>query len=392
MHRASVYILVFAVSLLTASGIVMLASTGAYLEDGQPEAQSYAAMQSQIVWLCLALVAATAFALVNPEKLYQHRWKIFGLSLIGLALCYWPFFAKEINGARRWISLHSFGLDRPSFQPSEVAKLSIIIILAGWFSRYEPLTREFFGGFVKPGLLLVLTVLLVACEVDLGTAALITMVGVLLMFVAGTRWYYLLTVVAAGGAGLAMAIRFMPNRLQRFLAFLDLESFKDGIGLQQWRALMAFGSGGLEGVGAGDGRLKQGYLPEPGTDFIMPTIGEEHGFYGTCLIVTFFVGVVLAGMIIAHRAPTRFTRLLAFGITAKLALEAIINMGVNTALLPNKGLPLPFVSYGGTNLLFAMIGIGILVGIHRRTPAVVASKNLLETRRGGMRSVTHAAH
>lgn len=390
MHRASLYILLFAVSLLAAAGIVMLASTGYYLEDSA--VQTYATMRNQAMWLLLAVVAAAACALLNPEKLYQYRWWLFGISLVGLAMCYWPFFAKEINGARRWVSLHSFGIDRPSFQPSEVAKLSIVILLAGWFARFEPLTREFIAGFVKPGILLVVTVLLVAFEVDLGTAALITAVGVLVMFVAGTRWYYLLTVVIAAGAGLGMAIRFMPNRLHRFLAFLDLEAYKDGIGLQQWRALMALGTGAYEGVGAGDGRMKRGFLPESETDFIFPNIGEEHGLFGTLLIVLLFAGVVVAGMIISHRAPTRFMRLLAFGITVTLALEAIINMGVTTALLPNKGLPLPFVSYGGTNLLFAMISVGILVAIHRRTPATTVRKDLLDTRRGGMRAAIHGVH
>lgn len=390
MHRASLYILLFAVALLSAFGIVMLASTGYYLEEG--EKQTYATMNNQATWLGLAVVVAAVVAFLNPEKLYEYRWWIFGVALVGLVMCYVPFFAKEINGARRWVSLHSLGLDRPSFQPSEVAKLAIIIVLAGWFARYEPLTREFVGGFVKPGCLLVATVLLIAGEVDLGTAALVTAVGVSLMYVAGTRWYYLAAVVVAAGGALGLAIRLTPNRVARIMAFLDLEKYKDEIGLQQWRALMALGSGAYEGVGAGDGRLKRGFLPESETDFIFPNVGEEHGLYGTLLIVGLFVAVSVAGMIIAHRAPTRFMRLVAVGITVTLALEALINMGVTTALLPNKGLPLPFVSYGGTNLLFAMISVGILVAIHRKSFRTVTRKDLLDTRRGGMRAATHGAH
>lgn len=389
MHRASLYVLLFSVSLLSAFGIVMLASTGYYLEEG--DALTYATMKNQVTWLTLAVVAATVVAFVNPEKLYEYRWWIFAVALVGLVLCYVPFFAKEINGARRWVSLHSFGLDRPSFQPSELAKLAIVIVLAGWFARYEPLTREFAGGFLKPGCLLMVTVLLIGGEVDLGNAALVTAVGVFLMFVAGTRWYYLATVVVSAAGALGLAIWLNPNRVARILAFLDLEKYKDEIGLQQWRALMALGSGSYEGVGAGDGRMKRGFLPESETDFIFPNVGEEHGFYGTILIVGLFVAVLIAGMIIAYHAPTRFMRLVALGITVTLALEALINMGVTTALLPNKGLPLPFVSYGGTNLLFAMISVGILVAIHRRSFRTGARKDLLDTRRGGMRPLTHGA-
>lgn len=390
MHRASLYAVLFSVSLLCAAGIVMLASTGYYLDDG--DVQTYATMRNQATWLAVSLVAAVVAALVSPAKLYEYRWWLLGVAVVGLLMCYVPFFAKEVNGARRWISPHSFGFDRPSFQPSEVAKLAIVIALAGWFARHEPLTREFVKGFVLPGAMLMGTVLLVAGEVDLGTAALMTAVGVCLMYVAGTRWYYLMSIVVAAGGALALAIRFTPNRVARILAFLDLEKYKDDVGLQQWRALMALGTGATEGVGAGDGRMKRGFLPESETDFIFPNIGEEHGLIGTLLIVGLFVGLVVAGMIIASRAPTRFMRLLAFGITVTLALEAIINMGVTTALLPNKGLPLPFVSYGGTNLLFAMISVGILIGIHRRTPRTAASKDLLDTRRGGMRALVHGAH
>jgi cell division protein FtsW len=165
-----------------------------------------------------------------------------------------------------------------------------------------------------------------------------------------------------------------------------LEKYKDGLGLQQWRALIALGSGSIEGLGLGNGKQKRGFLPESVTDFIFPNIGEELGLYGTGFVLLLFVGILLAGISIAKNAPDRFSRLLSFGITVTLALEAIINMGVTTALLPNKGLPLPFVSYGGTNLLFAMAGIGILMNIHRHSPRV-QKKLLLDTRRGGMRPV-----
>jgi cell division protein FtsW len=205
-----------------------------------------------------------------------------------------------------------------------------------------------------------------------------------MMFAAGTRWWYLGPVAVAVIAGFVGTVRLMPNRVERIMAFLDLEKFKDGLGLQQWRALIALGSGSVEGVGLGYGKQKRGFLPESVTDFIFPNIGEEFGLYGTGLVLVLFVLVLLAGMSIAKHAPDRFSRLLAFGITITIALEAIINMGVTTALLPNKGLPLPFVSYGGTNIILAMASIGILMNIHRHSPRA-QKKLLLDTRRGGMR-------
>jgi cell division protein FtsW len=382
MHRIATYVLVFAVSLLAATGIVMLTSTSYHLmEKG---AQEYSKVEHQSVMLVVGAIVALGMALLHHRWLYQLRWWILGASLIGLALCYIPFFADEVNGASRWISLHSFGLPRPTFQPSELAKLAIAISLAGWFSRHEPATKEFCSGFLYPGFMVAVTLLLIAGEVDLGTAALVGAVGGSMMFAAGTRLWYLVPVATVAIAGFAIVVRTMPNRVERILAYLDLEKYKDGLGLQQWRALIALGSGAIEGVGNGYGKQKRGFLPESVTDFIFPNIGEEFGLYGTCFVLILFVLVLLAGMSIAMHATDRFSRLLAFGITITLALEAIINMGVTTALLPNKGLPLPFVSYGGTNLIFAMASIGILVNIHRHSPRP-QKKLLLDTRRGGMR-------
>ena len=384
MHRVASYILVFAVSLLAATGIVMLTSTSYHLmEKG---AQEYSKVGHQSVWLVISAIAGLTMAFIHHSWLYRLRWWIFGASLVGLALCYIPFFADEVNGASRWISLHSFGLPRPSFQPSELAKLSVAIVVAGWFSRHEPATQEFQAGFLYPGLMVGITLLAIAGEVDLGTAALVGAVGGAMMFAAGTRWVYLAPVMVAGIGGFVAVVRLMPNRMERIMAFLDLEKFKDGLGMQQWRALIAFGSGSVEGVGLGFGKQKRGFLPESVTDFIFPNIGEEFGLYGTGFVLLLFVFVLMAGMSIAKHAPDRFSKLLAFGITLTIALEALINMGVTTALLPNKGLPLPFVSYGGTNLLFAMISIGVLVNIHRHSPRP-EKKLLLDTRRGGMRPV-----
>lgn len=387
MNRASVYVLVSAVCLLILLGMVMLASTGFFVED-----HSYSMLWQQGMWVILSIGAVIFFGLFSYRKLYEWRWWIYGLAILGLILCFVPYIGVKVNGASRWIGLREFGLPMLQFQPSEMAKIACAIILAGWFARYAPLTKEFLMGFVIPGALILGVVILTALEVDLGTAILMAAVGGGIMFVAGSRWLYIAPLGVLILGGLAWVIKFMPNRVERIMAFMDLEKYKDGLGLQQWRALIAFGTGGTDGVGLGNGRQKMLGLPEAHTDFIFPNIGEELGLVGTLFVVAMFVLIILAGLNIAHRAPDRFGRLLAFGLTLILALEALMNMGVTTALLPNKGLPLPFVSKGGSSLLFAMISIGILINVHRHGMLNQnVKKDLPLTRRRRMSGVPHGA-
>lgn len=388
MSRANAYILISAVSLLAALGVVMLASTSYFLDEGSGIA--YSKLRSQCMWLMISAMAAIVMTLFRYQMFYTYRWWIYGAATLGLALCYVPFFAEEVNGASRWLSLHSLGFSRLHFQPSELGKLACVIILAGWYVRYESLTRKFLGGFVYPGMLVLVLTLLIAGEVDLGNAALVGALGVGLMFIAGACWRFLLPIVLIGPIGLGCIIKVMPNRVERIMAFLDLEKYKDGLGMQQWRSLIAFGSGGMEGLGLGNGRQKMLYLPEAHTDFIFPMIGEELGFYGTGLVLLTFAVLIYAGMSIARHAPDRFGRFLAFGITLTFAMETLINMGVTTSLLPNKGLPLPFVSYGGSSLLFAMIGAGILINIHRQS-SHESKKDLLAIPRRRMTAGSHGA-
>lgn len=381
MSRANIYILILSVSFLAALGVVMLASTSYFLDEGN--GITYIKLKNQCMWLIISTLAAIVMVLVQYQKLYTYRWWIYGAAVFGLALCYVPYFAEEVNGASRWLSLHNIGFSRLHFQPSELGKLACVIILAGWYVRYESSTRKFVTGFVFPGMLILILVLLIAGEVDLGNAALVGTLGACMMFAAGSRLRFLLPVALLGPVGLGGIIKIMPNRVERIMAFLDLEKYKDGLGMQQWRSLIAFGSGGIEGLGLGNGRQKMLYLPEAHTDFIFPMVGEELGLYGSGLVLLAFMLLIYSGMSISRNAPDLFGRLLAFGITLTFALEALINMGVTTALLPNKGLPLPFVSYGGSSLLFAMIGTGILINIHRHS-SHASKKDLLEIPRRRM--------
>lgn len=381
MTRASLFALIAAVSTLVTIGLIMLASTS-YFED-ELAGSSYATLKQQCFWLVVSVILCTLMAGTDYNIWYRFRWWIYGLTTFGLVLCFVPLLSESVNGASRWVSLKKLGLPAAHLQPSEFAKITAAVLLAGWYARYEPQTREFKAGFLVPGLLAVTMIGLIGAEVDLGNAALIGSMSFALMFVAGVRLKFLIPLVLAGVGGLIFVVQMMPNRVSRILAFLDLEKHKEDFGLQQWRALFSFGSGGWLGMGLGYGRQKYGYLPEAHTDFAFPMIGEELGLLGTGTVVLMFFTLAVSGVWIALHAPNRFGRLLAFGIVLMLSMEALMNMGVTTAMLPNKGLPLPFVSYGGSSLLAAMMGVGILLNIHRQSH-MVTKNDLLEVRRRRM--------
>lgn len=379
MKRASLFALLGGVLLLIALGLVMLGSTSVYLHGRMTN--SYSMLWSQCGWVALGLMALAFFAFLPYRHLYRFRWEIYAFALFLLILCFVPGIGNEVNGASRWIGLKSLGIP-VQFQPSELAKVALVITIAGWFARHEPFTRELKIGFLYPSLIAGGLTLAIMLEIDLGTAALCAALTACMMFVAGTRWLFLTPVAVILVSAFAMVVTMIPNRMERLLAFQNLEQYKDGLGLQQWRGLIAFGSGGSHGVGLGNSRQKMMGLPEAHTDFVFPIIGEEFGFIGSMFTVLMFLMIILAGMSIARRAPDRFSKLLAFGLTCLIALEVLINMGVTTALLPNKGLALPFVSKGGSSLLFAMVAIGMLLNIYRHgKEKTVENSPLIKRRR-----------
>jgi cell division protein FtsW len=287
-------------------------------------------------------------------------------------LCFVPSVGVTVNGASRWISGKAFGMPFLTGQPSELAKITAVIMLAGWYARCEARREKFLQGFAIPLLILALTVGLVGAEVDIGSAALIATGGLGVMFAAGVRWRYLSAMAFVGlSSAAALAFAFytsstMQNRMERVVAFLDPEGHKTGLGLQQWRALLAFGSGGIEGLGLGQGRQKMLYLPFAHTDFIFPMVGEELGLPFTLAVVFCFVLIAISGLLIAGNAPDRFGKLVGLGLVSLLVVQAMLNIAVTTCVLPNKGLPLPFVSYGGSNLVCCLIAVGILLNIYRQ--------------------------
>ena len=359
MHRKSAYILFLAVLGLLVIGIVMLFSTSAFARDSHGDI--YFFIRRQAIWFGIGLVMCTFAALVDYHFWQRTWWLWFAFALVALALCYFPHIGMRINGSRRWV-----GLGPVTFQPSELAKLAAIFFLAAWFTRHEEAGSNLLSGFVLPLAIVGLLAGLILGEVDLGTTALLGTTAFVVMFVAGANPLLLgITSLAALGAILIVATQ-ISERLGRLSAFLHPQNFKEDAGLQQMQALIAWGSGGMEGLGLGNGRQKMLYLPYAHTDFIFPIIGEELGLRVSLLVVFLFVVIIVCGIMIALHAKDRFGLLLGCGVVSLLALQAAMNIGVTTSLLPNKGLPLPFISYGGSNLVACMFGIGLLLNIYRQ--------------------------
>jgi cell division protein FtsW len=359
MRRKSAYILFLAVLALLVIGIVMLFSTSAYARDSHGDV--YFFIKRQAIWIGIGLVACIFAALMNYQFWQKTWWLWFAVALAALALCYIPHIGMRINGSRRWV-----GYGPITFQPSEFAKIATIIFLAAWFARREKPDGNVFSEFIIPLAIISVPAALVLGEVDLGTTALIGTTAFVVMFIAGTNPLWLGGLALAGLGGLLIVATQISERMGRLSAFLHPQNYKDDAGLQQMQALIAWGSGGMDGLGLGNGRQKMLYLPYAHTDFIFPIIGEELGLRFSLLVVFLFVVIIVCGIMIALHARDRFGLLLGCGIVSLLALQAAVNIGVTTSLLPNKGLPLPFISYGGSNLAACMFAIGVLVNIYRQ--------------------------
>jgi cell division protein FtsW len=359
VHRKSAYFLFIAVLGMLVIGIVMLFSTSAFAKDSHGD--MYFFVKRQAVWLGVGLVVCAAAAIIDYHFWLRTWWIWFGLAVVTLAFCFVPHFGMRINGSRRWVNLGP-----ASFQPSEIAKVAVIFFLAAWFGSREKESGRVVPGFLIPLGIVATALALILPEVDLGTTALIGATMFVIMFVAGTNpvWLGLLSLTGLGG--ILFVATHMSERMERLAAFMDPERFKDDAGLQQMQALIAWGSGGMEGLGLGNGRQKMLYLPYAHTDFIFPMIGEELGLRISLLVVFLFVVIIVCGLMIALHAKDRPGLLLGCGIVSLLGLQAAVNIGVTTSLLPNKGLPLPFISYGGSNLAACLFCVGLLLNIYRQ--------------------------
>jgi cell division protein FtsW len=315
----------------------------------------------QLVGCAIGMVLCVMAAALDYRRLKKFAWPLFALAVVLLVLVFLPHIGIRRNGAARWLGYGKTSL----FQPSEFAKLALIIALAWyceWFQRQMPTLKR---GMVIPGLFIGLVLVLVFKEPDVGNMLLMATVSGVLLLIGGIRLRYFLPPVLAGALAIGLFIYHNPMRSERIYSWLHLEETKQAKGVQAYQAMVALGSGGITGKGLGDGRQKLGFVPEHHTDFIFSIIGEELGLIATLLVIAAFVVIVFCGIYIAMNAADTFGLLLGSGITFLIGLQAFINIGVVTSALPNKGLPLPFISYGGSNLLIALVSVGLLLSIAR---------------------------
>jgi len=326
----------------------------------KPES-NYLVMQP--IWCAIGLTACWLTAAGDYRWLKRYGWipwvgLAFTMGMLALVLV--PGIGVRVNGAARWLRYSRFTL-----QPSELAKIALIVVLAWYGDRFQRQMPNFLKGLAFPGLIVAPALTLVFVEPDVGTTVLLATVSGVMLFVAGARMRYLIPPLVGGTAALAVFILRNPVRLKRILAFLYPEQNKEEVGYQTHQAMVAIGSGGLTGLGLGDGRQNLGVIPEHHTDFIFSIIGEELGLIATLMVIAAFAAILICGIYIACRASDPFGMLLSAGITFLMGFQAAINIGVVTGSLPNKGLSLPFISYGGSNLVVMLACVGMLINVAR---------------------------
>jgi cell division protein FtsW len=359
MRRNWPYLLIAAVLALCSLGLVMLTSASAFVSSNGGDATFF--LKRQALFLGMGVVLCVAVWQIDYHRwLRWSRWgMVAGLVLMGF--CFVPGLGRKVNGAWRWVDL---GVT--AFQPAECGKLAFVMLLAWWLGRHQRRLRDIRYGLAGPLAFCGLVGGLCLLQKDIGTMALLGVLTLLLLFVAGVPLRWLAPVPLVGGAGILVVAWIDPVKWQRLLAFLNPEEHRMGAGWQLYNAMVAFGSGGLTGRGLGQSVQKMKYLPESQTDFIFPILGEELGLVATLFVVLCFLLVALAGGHIACHAPESGGLYLGMGLTGLLTLQAGMNMAVVTGLIPTKGIGLPFISYGGTNLLMCFAAVGILLNMHRQ--------------------------
>jgi cell division protein FtsW len=360
IQRNVAYLLLIVMLGLIALGLVMLTSTSSVLAASDMSGV-YNNLRKQVVWLIMGGGACVFLSRFDYQKLLKFGPWLLGAAAVLLALCFVPHIGVKVNGSPRWLRLAGW-----TYQPSEFAKLALILFLSWWMGKNQRQSREFVKGFAVPILCAAPVFVLMIRQQDFGTTALMVIILASIMYCAGVRLVYLLPVPVIGLLGIVAISLFNPQRLSRWMAFLHPELYKDGAGYQQWQGLIALGSGGMWGLGLGNSVQKMYYLPEVNTDFVFPIIGEELGMWVTLAIVLAFLVMTLCGGWITLHAPDNAGVLLGTGLTVMIALQALMNLAVVTSLMPCKGLPLPFISYGGSNLLTCLAAIGLLFNLHRQ--------------------------
>lgn len=357
--------LALAVLALVALGIVIVHSAGAIpttketVTGATPETFSYDFLWKQSLHAALGLGALCVAFFIDPRTIMQRAgWLFVGTLVLLVAMVAIPGVGREVGGATRWIAIGPI-----RFQPSELAKIALLFFFARVLIRYDARVQSLTRGFAPLLVLAGLVVLPVLLQPDFGMSVTLATVALAMLYAAGAKLWHLGLSVLAAVPVLWWLIEGTPYRARRMLAFLDFVERRREEGYQVYESMVSFASGGWTGVGLGAGPQKLGRFPEYHNDFVLAAVGEELGFVGVLLVIALFAVFVWRGLRVAARVADRGLSVLAFGITALLGVQALCHMGVVMALLPTKGLPLPFVSYGGTSLVVSLFLVGVLLYI-----------------------------
>ncbi len=331
-----------------------------------------------ILWIILAIIGMLIMMKLDYHYLQKFSKIILIVTLVGLVIVLIPGIGTTINGASRWIRFGSYF----GFQPSELTKLTMIIFMSSYIAKNQGKMSSFIKGFVVPITLIGIVSLLILKEPDFSTAIFISLISFILIMVGGTRIVYIIFIVLASIPYLYEIIYKVPNyQKNRLLSFLDPWQNPEGIGYQIIQSWIALGSGGITGLGLGESRQKLFFLPESNSDFIFSIIGEELGFIGTTGIIIIFALLAWQGMKICKSAPDVFGFFLSLGITLFIVLQSAINIAVATGSIPTTGLPLPFISTGGSSLFLSLLGLGILLNIAKQAKTGNVLVNVIRNNR-----------
>jgi cell division protein FtsW len=350
-------ILLLATLLLLTAGITMIYSSSSFLalerfKDGQYF------LKRQFFYIIIGLVGMMILRKTPYRLLGKWAWPGLFLSVILLCLLFVPHVGIKVNNATRWLKIGVF-----NFQVTELVKVAIVIFLAHYLTRKDVKPQEFTRGFLVPLLITLFIMALVLRQPDFGTAVIIAIIMLAMLFLSGARIRYLLGLMVLLIPLAVWQVMRSDYRWERLKTLLNPWNDPLGTGFQIIQSFISFGSGGAFGVGIGDGMQKLYYLPEPHTDFILSVIAEEGGFIAVAFIISLFAILIFRGFMIAFKAPDLFGTLLASGLTMTIAVEAVVNIAGVMGLIPVKGLALPFVSYGGSSVVMSLASVGILMNI-----------------------------
>ncbi len=348
------------VLLLICFGSVMVSSAGYAYAKANLGGDAFYFIKKQLVWATMGIIAMVGMSIVDYGFLKKHARLIFVISYLLLWLVFVPKIGVSVNGARRWIDLYFV-----QFQPSEIMKFALVLILSVYISKFSHKAKTFQYGLFIPACIIVFVCGTVALEKHMSATIILFILGASLIFVSGADIKWIGAIAGVFGAAAAGIILFTDYTKARVDAWLHPELDLQGSGWQPYQSLLAIGSGGIFGVGLGKSYQKQLWLPEPQNDFIFAIVCEELGLIGALALIALFVMLIWRGFIIASRAPDIFSSLLAFGLVAKVGIQALLNIAVVTTTIPTTGIALPFFSYGGTALIMQMAEMGIVLSISR---------------------------